>query len=103
MSVSAPGSFNLTLDGRPLSSEYDQEADILYLWVGREPQEAISVTSNEGHLVRLDPETYDVVGLTVFEASEVLNQPGTEFVVSLPSLGEEGEITEPTSFALVGT
>ncbi len=43
---------------------YDAEADIAYLSVG-EPKEAISWESPEGHLVRLDPDTDELVGVTL--------------------------------------
>jgi uncharacterized protein YuzE len=43
---------------------YDAEADIAYLSVG-EPKEAISWESPEGHLVRLDPDTGELVGVTL--------------------------------------
>ncbi len=50
-----------------LSAEYDSEEDILYAWVGGEPREAVTYETNEGHLVRLDPETNELVGVTIFD------------------------------------
>jgi len=46
------------------SSSYDEHGDVLYLSVGQ-PSEALTWESPEGHLVRLNPDTLEVVGLTV--------------------------------------
>jgi hypothetical protein len=46
------------------NSSYDELGDVLYLSVGQ-PSEALTWESPEGHLVRLDPDTLRVVGLTV--------------------------------------
>lgn len=43
---------------------YDTEADIAYLSIGA-PRDAISWESPEGHLVRLDPDTDELVGVTL--------------------------------------
>ena len=105
MSVSHPDSLHFKLNDKPVTSAYDEQADILYLWLGKKPQEAISVTSNEGHLVRLHPETYKIVGVTVFDFCRKwqADDPGGSIEFTLPSLGEdEGGVTEPQRFALVG-
>ncbi len=49
-----------------LTAEYDADEDILYAWVGREPREAVSYETEDGHVVRLDPETKEFVGVTIF-------------------------------------
>lgn len=51
---------------RPTSIEwdYDEEADVLYLSVGR-PRPAVSVDVGEGLVVRFDEQQKEVVGLTV--------------------------------------
>jgi hypothetical protein len=107
MSVSHPDSLHFSLDtGEALKGSYDEQADILYLWLGKKPREAISVTSNEGHLVRLDPESYEVVGFTIFDFCRRWqdDDPGGQFPVTLPSLGESGgEITEAQTFALLAS
>ncbi len=43
---------------------YDKEGDVLYLSVG-EPREAISEEMDNDVLLRVDPATGDVVGLTI--------------------------------------
>ncbi len=58
---------------------YDREADVLYLSIG-EPRPAISREIGDDVLLRLDPVTQDVIGLTVLNlstrpTSEIL--PGT--------------------------
>jgi uncharacterized protein YuzE len=60
----------LVLEGRvTLNCEYDAENDILYAWIGDKPRQAITYETDEGHLVRLDPETQGFVGVTIFEWS----------------------------------
>ncbi len=57
------------LDGKFLTSDYDEDADILFLWVN-EPQPAVTYETSDGHLVQLDPETREFVGVAIvdFEA-----------------------------------
>ena len=55
------------LDGEPLNTEYDEHEDILYLWVGDEPAEAVTFETEDGHLVRLDPKTHEFVGVTILD------------------------------------
>lgn len=47
-----------------LNWDYDEEADVLYLTVGR-PQNALGVDIGEGLVVRMDAAEREVVGLTV--------------------------------------
>jgi uncharacterized protein YuzE len=47
-----------------LNWDYDEEADVLYLSVGR-PQNALGVDIGEGLVVRMDAAEQEVVGLTV--------------------------------------
>jgi uncharacterized protein YuzE len=54
------------LDGKFLTSDYDEEADILYLWVD-EPRRAITYETSEGHHVQLDPETREFVGVAILD------------------------------------
>jgi uncharacterized protein YuzE len=54
---------------------YDQEADVLYLSVG-EPRPAISREVGDDVLLRVDPETGAVVGLTILNLStRALREP----------------------------
>jgi hypothetical protein len=58
----------LVLENRiTLNSEYDQDDDTLYAWIGEGPVEAITYETEEGHLIRLDPETKEFVGVTIFD------------------------------------
>ncbi|GAC1516492.1 MAG: hypothetical protein NVS1B11_37330 [Terriglobales bacterium] len=43
---------------------YDREADVLYCSFG-EPQEAISIETEKGIIVRQNPATNEIVGYTV--------------------------------------
>ena len=47
---------------------YDREADVLYLSIG-EPRPAISREVGDDVLLRIDPETKEVVGMTVLNLS----------------------------------
>ncbi len=59
---------SLVLEDRlNLTCEYDAEDDTLYAWVGEKPTAAITYETDEGHLVRLDPETKAFVGVTIFD------------------------------------
>ena len=111
MSVSHPDSLHFSVRNEhgeieSLSSSYDEQADILYLWLGAAPREAFSVTSDEGHLVRLDPTTYEVVGFTIFDFRRrwQADDPDGDVKVSLPSFGEdEGEVTAARELELVAS
>ena len=47
-----------------VSSDYDEEADVLYLSLG-EPQPAVGVDIGEGVMVRYNEPRQEVVGLTL--------------------------------------
>lgn len=55
-----------TLDGTALTSDCDETEDILYLWVSG-PQPAVAFETSKGHLVQLDPESRELVGLTIMD------------------------------------
>ena len=58
----------LVLENRvELTCEYDANDDTLYAWVGDSPRPAITYETDDGHLVRLDPETKEFVGVTIFD------------------------------------
>lgn len=104
MSVSHPDSLTYLLDGQErLKASYDEVADVLYVWRGDEPREAIALTSEEGHLIRLDPDTNEVVGFTIFDFHRRWQQPDPEttLTVTVPSLGFRGEATLPQRHELV--
>jgi len=53
------------LDGKPsLNWEYDEDADVLYISVGK-PRPAIGVDIGEGVVVRYDDKKKEIVGLTL--------------------------------------
>ncbi len=54
------------LDGQFLTSDYDEEADILNLWV-ESPCPAITYETQQGHLVQLDPDTREFVGVAIVD------------------------------------
>lgn len=55
-------------DGREqLNASYDECADVLYLWRGDDPREAISFHTEDGPLVRVDPSTGELVGVTLLD------------------------------------
>ncbi|MHB8629683.1 MAG: DUF2283 domain-containing protein [Aggregatilineales bacterium] len=53
---------------RMMQLAYDREADVLYLSIG-EPRPAISREIGDDVLLRVDPKTAEVVGLTILNLS----------------------------------
>jgi Protein of unknown function (DUF2283) len=105
MSVSHPDRLSYLLGGEEeLGASYDEQADILYLWRGDAPVPAVSLTSEEGHLIRFDPKSYELVGITIFDFCRDWQQadPVSHIPVTIPSLGlKKGETTEPQRLELV--
>jgi hypothetical protein len=56
-------------------AHYDPEGDVLYLHVGA-PQDAEGEEIPEGHVLRFEPGTQRIVGLTVINARWVLDRDG---------------------------
>lgn len=53
------------LEGKPqLDWEYDEEADVLYISVGK-PRPAVGVDIGEGVIVRWDEKRKEIIGLTI--------------------------------------
>jgi len=50
--------------GQKIDWEYDQEADVLYLSIGK-PRKATGVDIGQGVVVRYDEKKKEVIGLTV--------------------------------------
>lgn len=67
-------------------ADYDAEDDVLYLHVG-EPVEAEDEETPEGHVVRFEPGTQRVVGLTVINARSVIDRDG-RLIVTVPETVE---------------
>jgi uncharacterized protein YuzE len=63
-------------------ADYDAENDVLYLHVG-EPGEAEGEDTPEGHILRFEPGTQRIVGLTVLGAQAILDRDG-ELRVTIP-------------------
>jgi uncharacterized protein YuzE len=63
-------------------ADYDAENDVLYLHVG-EPGEAEGEETSEGHVVRFEPDTQRIVGLTVLGAQAILDRDG-ELRITIP-------------------
>lgn len=63
-------------------ADYDAEGDVLYLHVG-EPQDAAGEETPEGHVLRFEPESDRIVGLTVLNAKWLLELDG-RLVVTVP-------------------
>ena len=73
------------LDGKFLTSDYDEDADVLYLWV-EEPCAAITYETSQGHLVQLDPHTREFVGVTIVDFKS--RWEGTEITIEVPVVEE---------------
>jgi hypothetical protein len=83
--------FIFLLDGEEkLGADYDAFADVLYLWRGEAPQNAISLTAIEGHLVRIHPESGDLVGFTIFGWEGELRHQGP-IKVTVPVIGRDDD------------
>lgn len=55
------------INGKPVgTSDYDEVADILYLWVA-EPRPAVTYETTDGHLVQLDPESRALLGVAIVD------------------------------------
>lgn len=54
------------LDGVALTPDYDEDADILYLWVDA-ARPAVTYETKHGHLVQLDPGTREFVGVAIVD------------------------------------
>lgn len=63
-------------------ADYDAENDVLYLHVG-EPREAEGEGTPEGHVLRFEPGTQRIVGLTVLGAQATLDRDG-ELRITIP-------------------
>jgi len=73
------------LDGKFLASDYDDVADVLYLWV-EEPRPAITYETTQGHLVQLDPDTREFVGVTIVDFKA--RWEGVEITIEVPVVEE---------------
>lgn len=60
-------------------ADYDPDGDVLYLHVGS-PEQAEGVETPEGHVLRYEPGTNRIVGLTVINARWLLERDGRLFV-----------------------
>jgi uncharacterized protein YuzE len=49
-----------------LRVQYNDEADVLYISIGA-PREAVTLADDAGLLIRKDPRTHDVVGVTILD------------------------------------
>ena len=63
-------------------ADYDAAGDVLYLHVG-EPQEADGEETPEGHVLRFEPGTQRIVGLTVLGVQAILDRDG-DLRVTIP-------------------
>jgi uncharacterized protein YuzE len=63
-------------------ADYDAENDVLYLHVGK-PSEAEGEETPEGHVLRFEPGTHRIVGLTVLGAQAILDRDG-ELRITIP-------------------
>ncbi len=71
-------------EGLDLRVNYDRSSDVAYFSFG-EPREGISVETNQGIVIRLDPETEKPIGVTVIDFSKrFLDHPG-QFLSLIPA------------------
>jgi uncharacterized protein YuzE len=63
-------------------ADYDAENDVLYLHVG-EPQAGEGEETPEGHVVRYEPGTSRIVGLTMMGPRRILERDGN-LAVTIP-------------------
>jgi len=67
-------------------ADYNSDADVLYLYVGP-PREAEGEETPEGHLLRFEPGTQRIVGLTIVHARWLLDRDG-RLIVTAPETVE---------------
>jgi len=65
-----------------ISAQYDREADVMYFTMGA-PREAISEEVADGVFERRDPESNEVVGVTIMDFSKRSASPSSQFVLRL--------------------
>jgi hypothetical protein len=63
-------------------ADYDAENDVLYLHVG-EPQDGEGEETPEGHVVRYEPGTSRILGLTMMGPCRILERDG-HLAVTIP-------------------
>jgi uncharacterized protein YuzE len=63
-------------------ADYDAEGDVLYLHVGT-PRAAEGEETPEGHVLRFEPDTDRIVGLTIINARWLLDRD-RRLVVTIP-------------------
>jgi uncharacterized protein YuzE len=81
------------INGEPVgTSDYDEVADILYLWEN-EPQPAITYETADGHLVQLDPETHEFVGVAILDFKATWE--GRSITIDVPVV--EKRLLEPVA------
>jgi hypothetical protein len=67
-------------------ADYDAEGDVLYPHVGA-PQEAEGEETPEGHVLRFEPGSHPIVGLTVINARWLLDRDG-QLTITIPETVE---------------
>jgi uncharacterized protein YuzE len=73
------------IDGTTLTPDYDEDADILYLWV-QGPCAAVTYETRDGHLVQLDPESREFVGVAIVDYKA--RWEGNEIAIEVPVVEE---------------
>ena len=74
-------------EGRePLGATYDEHTDVLYLWRGKKPAEAISLPTEDGILVRVHPKTGELVGVTLLDYDAFWSDKET-IELDIPAVG----------------
>jgi hypothetical protein len=106
MSASPPDYQTFLLNGvERLGVDYDERADVLYLWRGDAPRKAICVDSTEGFLVRFAFDSDEIVGFTILDFCrrwQADDQETPTLTVTLPSLGlRDGVVSAPQIHTLV--
>jgi hypothetical protein len=72
------------LDGKTLTPDYDEAEDILNLWV-EGPRPAVTYETSEGHLVQLDPESREFIGLAIVDFDA--RRKGSDIAIEVPRFG----------------
>ena len=72
------------MDTKPqeMKLRFDAKSDVMYLSFG-EPREAISLEHKQGLVIRMDPETSEVVGLTIVDFMRRLSASGETLSVPI--------------------
>src|SRR5213076_2541437 len=77
------GRRSLVAKEKPVNLDYDAAAETLYVSIGK-PQEAVTIEPEEGILLRVHPDSGNLVGLTILLFDRRLRECGDRLAANIP-------------------